>query len=426
MKKTLAVLLSLALMLGLAACGGTAPQPAPSAPSSQGEPQEPTQSVGDAGPKVGAKVVLADPSYNTMSASELYELAKAETDTVVVYSETSKMSKAVEKFMEAYPGIKVEHYTLTPSEIQEKVETEHATGNLTADVVVVNDAAGTIYNEWYEDGLVEAYYPADIISHIPEAKLHNALPLYEALNIWFYNTQQFPDGSPVSNWWDIVEVDDTGKQKFRLFCKNISSDTHYMAFYANMMTYSAEMAQAYQDKYGKPLEYTYDATKVAVEPNNAAYEFLYRLAQLEVGFIADGDEIVQAVATASEPTLGFATANKLDQRDENKWPLAWITQMAPYASTSNPKNVYIIGETKNPAAARLLIHYLMGGEKGDSKALDQFTRLGTWFMRDDYVDKSNEIMLDEISIVELNTAEVYKNYLDIGDFWIYWSDFFSK
>lgn len=375
---------------------------------------------------VNAKVAAADESFNDMNDEELYELAKAENDTIVVYSETSKISKAVDAFLEKYPGLKVEQYTLTPSEIQEKVETEQQTQNVTADVLVVNDAAGTINNEWYPDGYVEAYYPTDIVAHIPAEKLANALPLYEALNIWFYNTQQYPDGAPISNWWDIVEKDENGNQKFKIFCKNISGDTSYMSMYANMATFSDELAAAYKTKYGKDLEYTYDATIVPVEPNNAALEFLYRLMQLELGFIPDGDEIMKAVAESTEPTLGMATANKLDQRDENGWPLAWVTQMDPFASTSNPKNVYMVAQTKNPAGARLLIYFLMGGKNGDTKAMDIFARLGTWFMRDDYVDTANEIPLDEISVVQLNTAAVYDTYLDINDFWIYWTDFFNK
>ncbi|MDL2317761.1 hypothetical protein LJC74_01525 [Eubacteriales bacterium OttesenSCG-928-A19] len=373
---------------------------------------------------VGANVAVADESYNDMSADELYELAKAESGPIVIYSETSKISKAADNFMAAYPELTVEHYTLTPSEIQEKVETEHETGNIAADVLIVNDAAGTIYNEWYPDAYVEAYYPTDIINHIPGEKLHNALPLYEALNIWFYNTAQYPDGAPITNWWDIVETDENGVQLFKIFCKNISGDTSYMSMYANMAAYSDELAAAYKDKYGTDLEYTYDPNPVPVEADNAAFEFLYRLAQLEVGFIPDGDEIVQAVAESTVPTLGIATANKLDQRDENNWPLAWVTQMAPFASTSNPKNIYMIPQTENPAGARLLIYFLMGGENGDSGALDVFARLGTWFMRDDYVDTDNEIPLSEISIVELNTEEVYDTYLDVNDFWIYWTDKF--
>lgn len=378
------------------------------------------------GLKVDAQVALADVSYNSMTAEELYEQAKQEKGAIVVYSETSKMTKAAKKFMELYPELKVEDYTLTPSEIQEKLVTEQETGNVTADVLAVNDAAATIFNEWYPDGYVEAYYPDDVIAHIPEVKLQEAAPLYEALNIWFYNTAQFPDGAPIDNWWDIVEVDENGAQKFKIFCKNISADTSYMAFYANMACYADEMAQAYEAKYGKPIEYTYDATVIPVPENNAAYEFLYRLAQLEIGFIADGDEIMQAVAEADAPALGFATANKLDQRDENNWPLAWVTHMAPYASTSNPKNLYLVPQTDNAAGARLFMHYLMGGANGDTAALDVFTRLGCWFMRDDYVDESNEIGLADIDIVQLNSAEVYKSYLDVNDFWIYWSDFFTK
>lgn len=429
MKKFLAFLMALAMVTSLIACSSNeGPAPAPSGSQGSSEPAAPVDGERTLanGLKVAAKVAVADESYNDMHADELYELAKQESDTIVVYSETSKMSKAVEKFMADYPGINVEHYTLTPSEIQEKVATEHETGNVTADVVVVNDAAGTIYNEWYPDGWVEAYYPTDIIKHIPASKLQEAMPLYEALNIWFYNTAMYPDGSPITNWWDIIETDESGAQKFRIFCKNISADTSYMSFYANLATYSDELEAAYKEKYGKDLEYTYDADTVPVEANNAAYEFLYRLAQLEVGFIPDGDEIAQAVAESTVPAVGFATANKLDTRDENNWPIAWVTEMIPYASTSNPKNMYLVTDTKNPAGARLLMYYLLGGENGDTAALDVFTRLGTWFMRDDYEDQSNEIPLDDISIVLLNTEEVYDTYLDLNDFWIYWSDKFSK
>ncbi len=375
---------------------------------------------------VNAGVAVADESFNDLSAAELYELAKKEGGTVVVYSETSKISKAVEAFLEVYPELKVEHYTLTPSEIQEKVATEQETRNVTADVLIVNDAAGTIFNEWYPDGYVQAYYPTEIVAHIPGEKLANALPLYEALNIWFYNTDQFPNGSPITNWWDIVEKDETGKQKFKIFCKNISGDTSYMSMYANMAAFSDELEAAYKAKYGTDLEYTYDANVVPVEPNNAALEFLYRFMQLELGFIPDGDEIMQAVAESTEPTIGIATANKLDQRDENNWPLAWVTRMEPFASTSNPKNIYLVTETTNPAGSRLLINFLMGGKDGDTKALDIFARLGTWFMRDDYTDSANEIPLDEISVVQLDTARVYDTYLDINDFWIYWTDHFNR
>lgn len=101
------------------------------------------------GVKVNPLVALVDVSYNSMTPAELYELAKAEGGTIVVYSETSKMSKAADKFMAEYPKLKVEVYTLTPAEIQEKVVTEDMTGNVTADVIAVNDAAATIYNEWY-------------------------------------------------------------------------------------------------------------------------------------------------------------------------------------------------------------------------------------------------------------------------------------
>jgi iron(III) transport system substrate-binding protein len=360
-----------------------------------------------------------------MGADELYELAKKETGSISVYSETSTIGKVADAFMQDFPGLTVETYTLTPAEIQEKVKTEQETGNVTADVIIVNDAAGSIYNEWYPDDYVQAYYPTDVVSHIAPEKLSSEMPLYEALNIWFYNTAQFPDGSPINNWWDIIETDENGSQKYHIYCKNISGDTQYMSFYANMLNHADELEQAYFDKYGKELEYTYDSNAVAVPENNAVYEFLYRFAQLEVGFISDGDEIMKAVAESTEPTLGFATANKLDQRDENNWPLAWVTQMKPFASQSAPKNLYLVSNSDNPAGSRLLMYYLMGGKNADTAALDMFSRLGCWFFRDDYTDTANEIGLDEISIVQIDKTKVYDTYLTLNDFWVYWNDYFA-
>ena len=98
------------------------------------------------GLEVSANIALADPELNSLTVAELYEKAKEEEGPIVIYSETSKMAKAAAKFMAEYPELKVENYTLTPAEIQEKVATEQETGNITADVLAVNDAVATIYD----------------------------------------------------------------------------------------------------------------------------------------------------------------------------------------------------------------------------------------------------------------------------------------
>ncbi|MGB8452360.1 MAG: hypothetical protein WCD89_08510 [Anaerocolumna sp.] len=61
-----------------------------------------------------------------------------------------------------------------------------------------------------------------------------------------------------------------------------------------------------------------------MEEHNAGYELLYRLSQLKITFISDGDEIVEAVAnsTAEHPVLGMASTGKIGNREENGYPIS--------------------------------------------------------------------------------------------------------
>ena len=374
--------------------------------------------------EIGEKVVVADPTYDNMTDAELYELAKKEGGTITVYSQTSTIGKAVEAFKADYPELSVEYYELGAAAQIEKVQIEGDSGNVVGDVLLMDDGLGVSYSELYGDYL-EAYYPADIIAHMDQSVLGAGLAAYDALNIWYYNTDQYPDGAPIKTWWDVLERDENGNQKYLLYMPSITGNAQ-LAVFANLSSYSDELAKVYEEEFGTPLEYTYDPTVVPVPENNAGYEFLYRLAQMKIGFIKDGDDIVQAVGQAPDICLGFCTANKLDKAIKNSWPCAWVTKLAPYASMHNPKFLFLAAKTDNPIGARLLVRYLMGGDTGSNGAMDAFYRLGTWFFRDDVVDTANKIAITDIDTVPQNSGFIYDTYLDIRDFWTYWSDHFAQ
>ena len=150
--------------------------------------------------------VPTNAEYNAMSGDELLELAKAEGGKLVVYSTTSKMAKIAEAFTEEYPEFTVEVYDLDAGESITKVVTEVDTGNIIADVIQDADARGDIAFNYYGKYL-EAYYPDDICAHIDESLKTYGMPFYTSLAFWYYNTDAFPEGAPVNNWWDIIEVD---------------------------------------------------------------------------------------------------------------------------------------------------------------------------------------------------------------------------
>ncbi|OYO42553.1 hypothetical protein CG709_21105 [Lachnotalea glycerini] len=349
--------------------------------------------------------------------------AETEGGKIVVYCTSSKVSKIAEKFMEEYPNLKVEVNDLDSGESITKVVAEVDAGKIMCDVVQDSDARGDIAFNYYGKYL-EAYYPNDICANINQDLLTYGMPLYSSISYWFYNTDVYPNGSPITNWWDIVELNDDGTQVYDLYSKEISSESTYLALYSNFVANPGILEQAYKDKYGTDIEYTYDASALGVEENNAGYEFLYRLSQLKSTFISDGDEIVEAVAnsTAEKPALGMASAGKIGNRDDNGYPIAWVTNLKPYVSTQNTSYVYTVTGCDNPAGARLFIWYMCGGENGDNDGYSEIMKEGSWSTRNDYVNDKNPFSLDESNTIASNLKEVYKAYLDVADFWTYWHD----
>ena len=357
-----------------------------------------------------------------MSGDELLELAKAEGGKLVVYSTTSKMSKIADAFAEEYPEFTVEVYDLDGGEGITKVVTEVDSGNIIADLIQDADARGDIAFNYYGKYL-EAYYPEDICAHIDPSLLTYGMPFYTSLAFWYYNTDAFPDGAPVNNWWDIIELDENGNQKYDLYSKEIGSESTYLALFSHFVSQPEDLEAAYEEKYGEPIEYTYP-DDLGFEENNAGYEYLYRLSQLKMTFIGDGDEIVEAVAnsTAENPVLGLASGGKIGNRDDNGWPIAWVTELAPYVSGQNTNYSFIVPGSDNPALARFFVRYMMGGEDGSGEGYKKVMKEGAWSVRDDYFNKKNPFSLADSGTVPLNMEGIYDNYLDVSDFWTYWHD----
>ncbi len=427
MKKTLALVLAILMTCALAFTGCSKPAAEPAATQAPAaEPAAPADSAVPAATEAPNNVVNDD-KWNDMTKEELYELAKAEGGTITVYTISSRMQKTCEAFMEEYPDLKAEAIDLDQTEAVSKLEIEAQSKNINADILQCKDGNGEIYYDFYPLGYLETYFPTDICSHIVNKDLLKyGMPFYVGLNFWYYNTAAFPNGAPVSNWWDIVEVDESGKQKYNIVCSDLGSDSTYLTFYANCILHGDEFAKAYEDKYGKPLEYTYDPSQTTnVAADNAGYEFLYRLSQLKLTFIDDGDEIVEAVNAAadpSNPTLGFCSAGKITNREDNGYTIDWVTKLAPFPNVQNCNYLYIVTGCDNPAGARLFIRFLMGEADGQGKGFAPFTKQGNWSIRDDYNNPNNPFSIAESGAIVGDMKGVYDIFLDVQEFWIYWLD----
>ena len=437
-KKLFALLMAMVMVLSLAACGGDkGGDQAPADSSAPSDTQAPADSgdSGDAAATTDLKlgydletgVSVYGPYYDEwsdMTDEELYEMAKAEDTTINVYATSSKMLKAEEPFEEMYPGLDLVVSDLDSDEVLSKAKIENETNNITADVLQTKDVNGEVFHEYYDNGVIEPFYPRDICAHIAEENLKYSYPLYSSQAFWYYNTEAFPDGQPIHSWWEIIEKNDDGSQKYALYTKEIGQETAYLSLFASFIINADEMAQSYKDTYGTDLEYTYDASSFAFEvpENNAGVEYLWRFTQAEMTFIGDGDELVLAVhnSTKDRPALALASAGKIENREESGYNIDWCIGLSPYTALLNTESMFVVSGCNSPAGARLFIRYITGGADGQSGGLKPFTKVGNWPLRDDFEDKKNPAKLDELGARANDLVSIYEIYPDVQDMWMYW------
>ena len=423
MKKFFALLLTAVMVLSLAACGKKEEAAAPA--ESGGEQVAASTLHLGVDPETGEE--FYGPywdEWSDMTDDQLYEQALKEDVTINIYATSSKMLKAEEPFEELYPGLDVVVSDLDSDEVLNKAKIEHDSGNITADVLQTKDVNGSVFYEWYNQGIIEPFYPRDICAHLDEANLKYSYPLYASQAFWYYNTEAFPDGQPINNWWQIIEKDENSNQKYRLFTKEIGQESSYMSLFASFINNADEMEKAYEDCYGEKLEYTYNANDFDFEvpENNAGVEYLWRFSQAKMTFIGDGDELVLAVhnSTADDPALCLASAGKIENQEESGYNIAWCTKLAPYTALLNTESLFAVAGSDSPAGARLFIRYITGGADGESGGLKPFTKVGNWPLRDDVEDKKNPAKLDELGARANDIDAIYAIYPDVQDMWTYW------
>ncbi|MDO5399595.1 MAG: extracellular solute-binding protein [Eubacteriales bacterium] len=427
-KKALALLLAAMLLMSvMTGCG------AKEAPAAKADDPAPAATDAPAEAPISAEdSEFFGPIYDEwsdMTDEELYEKAKEEVadgSEINIYATSSKMLKVEEDFEEAYPGLNLTIMDLDQDEVLDKCKLEAQSGNIFGDVLQAKDVNGSVFFEFYEDGNCTAFYPKDICSKIDEGLLRYGYPLYASQSFWYYNTEAFPDGQPVTSWWQIIEKNEDGSQKYRLFTKNIGDETAYLSLFASFIVNADQMEKAYKDIYGTDLEYTYDASgfDFEVPENNAGVEFMWRFSQMKMTFIGDGDELVLAVhnSTADDPALALASGGKIGNRDESGYNIAWLTNLTPYTGLENCEYMYVVQGCKHPAAARLFIRWVTGGADGESGGLKPFSKEGNWPVRSDVECDWNPATLEECGAIESDLGAIYDIFLDTQDLWIYWLD----
>ena len=397
--------------------GGSSNTPAPSNPPPPGEPD-----------------------YNNMTLQELYELAVQETGMITVYSTTKDTQKALENLVKEYPEFegRVEYIANDTNKVADRIITEVDTKNYYADVLQVKDNSGSIYHELVLEGYLDIYYPAIVCDHIDPSYLTYGMPMDQTFSPWYYNPSMYPDGCPLTSWWDIVEgynvdtksyKDASGNntQFWTIFSKDITSES-YSGLWSQLIVDGDLLAAQYEKQYGRPLEYTYhdklnNAPGIMEFPeNNGGIELFWRFSQMLITELDGGDEVVAAVdASLNGPTLGLTSAGKI-RNSEDGLSLDWVTGLQPYTAFAACHYFYVVKGTDNPAGARFVILYILGGDDGWGMGNDPFKAVGAWSIRDDVVFDANPHTLAEVNVKGPDFEEIYSTFPNTQAYWLYWSN----
>lgn len=394
-KKWLAGFLAVTMLFSLTACGSQEEQPAESEGEGETQLTEWEQK---------ANIFATDETDE-----ELYQQAIEEGGTVTLYSISSRCGKVAEAFMAKYPELECVAFDISTNELLEKVTREHDAGQYVADVVHIKDQDGSLYNEYVKNKVFYLYQPADIFSHIDEQYTATATPLYIELTQLFYNAETYPDGSPITNIWQLTEPQWQGKIMMQNPLDNLSWGSWITGFCVGDVP--DQLAAAYKELYGEDLVLSDGCT-------NAGFEFLKRLHDNKPTYTSSSDEIAESVGTPgqSDPPVGFCASSKLRKNEDNGWVLAPVNL---YPTTGIPaiNTLYVVEGCEHPAAAKLLIRFMMGGIDGDTSGYEPFNTLGGWPVRDDIEPAEGSVPYEEMNVSPFDPDEIYTNYNTVRDFW---------
>ena len=182
----------------------------------------------------------------SMTHDELVEKALAESGTLVVYGNTSRITTAAEEFAALY-GITVDSNNLKDQEIYTKLRNE--TGSSAADMVMIQD--GAQLTDAIDEGLVLNFIPATARDALDEGDLEPALVHQYINKLFIYNN--LGDSVPaIRNVWELTAPEMKGKVIF----KNPEGEKVNMNFLimCTKPEWADRLADAYRDWKGEEIE----------------------------------------------------------------------------------------------------------------------------------------------------------------------------
>ena len=359
-----------------------------------------------------AFVALTIPAYaqplaalDAMTPAELLPLAQAE-GSVTVYAFTSRIAAVEAAFEAAYPGIDMISHDMSSTEQITRIKAEASAGIASVDVVYISDAP-VVFTELLGPGLVTRYVPPRVDSLLDDNEKTPLLAQRLSTKVLMYNEEANPDGSPVSNLWELTTADWTG----RVIMVDPLQRGDYLDLMTEIVLRSDEMATAYEAEFGQAI--TLDE---GIE--NAGQQFIVDLFENDLILVSSTDDVNSAVGALGQdkPPVGFTSYSDRRDNEDEGWALQVANDVTPANGIIFPAVLAVSSTATHPAAARLVIDFLMGDDSDTGGAgFKPFYVAGDYATRSDIASHPDAVPLADFTAWSINPEATAQIRQDVGD-----------
>ncbi|MCG8362095.1 MAG: extracellular solute-binding protein [Pseudanabaenales cyanobacterium] len=343
-----------------------------------------------------------------MSGEDLDALiAAAESEgKVVIYSFTSRIAKIETAFEAAYPKIDLVGFDISSTEQIARLKSEQVAGAQEVDVAYLSDAP-VVFGELVKTGILQKYTPPQFTDRVPDQFQSPLLANRLSTKVLMYNEATYPDGAPISNLWELTEPAWEG----RVLMVNPLIRGDYLDLLIQVVLQSDAMADAYQSYFGQPIMLDNGI-------NSAGEQWIADLFSNDLVLVSDTDAVNAAIGERGQdnPPVGFTSYSDRRNNAEEGWALQLANDVQPSAGIYFPALLGIVNNAPHPAAARLLIHFMMGDNSPEGGAgFAPFYVPGDYAARRDIAPHPDAVPLDDLNAWFVDATKTLSMRQDVAD-----------
>jgi iron(III) transport system substrate-binding protein len=334
------------------------------------------------------------PDLDRLSQQELLALARRE-GKVMVYSFTSRIARVEQAFERAYPGVDMSFVDISSTRMIARVVAEQRANIHAVDVLYMSDAP-VVFNELVRDKRIERYVPPRVAAKLAPEYTQPLLAQRLSTKVVMYNEAAHPNGAPVKNLWDLT----TPAWKGRVVMVDPSQRGDYLDFLTEIVLRADAMAAAHVEAFGRPATLERGV-------RDAGEQFVRALFRNDLILLPNTDAVNRAVGprAAARPPIGIATYSDRRDNEREGWALQVAHEIKPASGIVFPAVLGLAAKAPNPAAARLLIDFLMGDDTpSGGPGFAPFAVPGDYATRTDIENHKDAVPLDKLGAWRIDTA----------------------